>query len=287
MRRFFLLSICLSLCLACSVRFMGPEFAEFHEATELVGKNVVYLYQELVAEEMRLRTLLAERLDRIRMTDLEPAILTHEQLDWRATAVEYLTGYTELLLEVMAQKHGKKIDDAVRQTFTNLQSINNSHHQFLTPEETGWLTALSGAVMEAATYPKKKAGVLRIMEKNQPLLERIVGILTDELTDTRGLLENILTRQFEEEVVKWWPEREDRRDTVAKRGYKIVQRKNELDIIARDLIAALKVIPSTHRELMESLKRHGEYYRALRDLVHFAYRIDWRYLKYAEKAGEG
>jgi len=48
---------------ACSYRHLAGPFGQYAEATDLVGKNAVYCFEQLQAEEINLRV--AEQLDAV------------------------------------------------------------------------------------------------------------------------------------------------------------------------------------------------------------------------------
>ncbi len=271
--------------ISCSTRYIGPEFYKFKQATELLGKNIVYIFAELMNEEMELLRVAAVKKDTVKPQDFEPSILNVQQIELRKELIRYITNYTGLLLEVFEYDNAEEIKKKVHQTQVNLDSINKNHNNFLTEKETGIITTITGAITEAVNYTRKREVVLSLMKNNQKILDKIIPKLKDELKITQLILKNIFNRQFLEAVESLWPQKINQRVKYSKIALKIIQRKNKINIILQDLIKAIDIIPMTHLELYSNLKNHQNIYRRLSEFVNFSYRIQQNYAKYA-KLGE-
>jgi hypothetical protein len=257
----------------CSSGFLNPGFDHFTQATELIGKNVIYSFEKLQEEEMNLRVAEATKLESIKPSDLEPRVLTFEHLERRRELLEYLVKYTQLLATIFEDSKKDDILESASRVNENLRRISQNHDDFLTPREIGIFSALAAAIPQALTYAKKRSVVLKIMKDNQSLINKIASKLKQEMELTRTMINNFYDRQFMNRVALQWPDKETKREKIAKLGVKILSNKNRINIILNDVINALKIIPKIHAELRTSLKTHSSPVRALNDLLDTGYRI--------------
>lgn len=285
MRKFIYIAIVFSVFIfySCSTKYLYPELVEFSEATDLIGKNVIYSFEKLQEEEMNLRIAQVVKNDSIKPSDLEPHVLTFEHLEIRKELIRYIINYTKLLASIFRVDSRKEISDSVNVVKKNLDTINKNHDDFLSKSEMGIISTIAAAIPEALTYAKKRSSVLKIMKQNQKLLKKIIQKLKGEIELTKLLIDNYYSRQFRLRVAEQWPEKESKREKIAKLGVKIIKNKNKINIILTDLIEAISYIPKTHKELMISLKTHKTTPRSLRDLINFAYRMKELYRDFSEQ----
>jgi hypothetical protein len=283
MKRIYLLILLWPLCwmVSCSTTYLETGFSKFNEATDVIGKNVVYSFERLQEEEMALRVAEAVGRESIKPSDLEPRVLTFAHLETRKELIRYLVNYSELLVSVFEADEKKDIMENAGAVGENLQTISQNHEDFLTGHEIGIMAAIAGAIPEALTAGTRRKTVLKFMNRNQPLLEKVAEALKAEMEATRIMVNNFFDRQFRMTIAEKWPKKESGREKLAKNGVKILINRNQVNLIILDVIRAIGLIPKVHEELKKSLKTHDTPIRILRDLVDYAFRIKALYREFA------
>lgn len=267
---------------SCSTKYLHPDFVKFNEATDLIGKNVLYAFEKLQEEEMNLRIIEAIDKEAIKPSELEPKVLTFEHIEIRKELIKYLTNYTNLLVSMFEEDEKDDILENTENVNLNLVKINQNHKNFLTDNEIGVFSAISSAIPEALTYTKKRNIILKIMNENQEILEKIVNKLKNEIEISRVMINNFYDRQFRIAVVEKWPKKYSSREKYAKKGSKIIINRNKINIILVDIIKAIDIIPKLHKNLRKSFKSNETPVRAMKDLIDYAYRTKELYREFSE-----
>lgn len=270
---------------ACSTHFLGARFTDFSDSTALLGKNVDYVIEQSRAEELNVRRAEALGKETVSPIDFQPGVLTVERVETRKELTRYITMYAELLTSLVESGDRGEFQRQALKIYANIRNINTNHSGFLKSEEQGILSACAAAIPEAMTAAKRRHMLLRLMSQNQPRLEKITTLLTEELQQLQILLNNFYRRQFRLLVGNHWTGPETRREMLAKRAQEMTARRERLDVIFTDLIRALDYIPRTHKQLLAAVRSHGNPVQATADLLDFAARIESNFKEFSQ--GEG
>ncbi len=259
---------------ACSGRFLNSGFAEFSDATVLLGKNIEYVFERSHEEELNLRMAESQTMDAVSVDDFLPKIVTMKHLETRKELIKYLTGYVELLSSLIAGGEREVFQRQAVQVYSNIRLVNLNHDAFLDDEEQGMIAAIAAAVPEAMTATKRRRMVLKIMEENQPRLEKIAGTLADEIQGLQVMLNNFYDRQFRLLVADRWGGDRGKRETYARLARELTVRREKINVIMNDLTAAMTYIPRTHKALRDTLRKNGSPGRVMAELLDFSQRIE-------------
>ncbi len=270
----------LFITVSCSTKYMTPRLNDFSDATDLIGKNIIYAFEQLQAEEMNILLNKLIKQDSIKPTDFNPKVLTPEKFEIRKELVKCIVNYTILLKSIFERDSRNEIMKNADIFNKNIDSIRINHDGFLTKNEQGLLSTISQAIPEVLTSTKRKAYTLKIMKEMQPILEKISKKLKEEMKSVKVLIDNYYLQQFMV-IAEKWSNKESKRLKYAKMGIKIIKKKNKIKLILDDLIKAIDYIPRTHKELRKSLKNKNPVY-ALKELINFAYRTNETYKEFAE-----
>ena len=266
----------------CSYRYLHRPFSDFSGAADLIGKNTVYVFEQLQQEEILLRIAESTKKERLKPADLEPKVITTAHLELRKVLIEYIVNYTKLLESVSIKEYEKDIAANAKKVHDNLQNISSNHYEFLTSKETGIMTTIAAALPEALTAVRNRQFMLRFMSRHDPLIKKLTAVLCDELESTRQMLNNFYARQFLLTAAEPWPEAQSKREKFAKLGAKILDRKRKINVILDDLIKALAIIHPSHQKLLAFVKTNKGPLRTLTGLVNYAARIEAMYIDFSE-----
>ena len=277
----FLILIVLTTC--CSYKYLHRPFREFSDSTDLIGKNTIYVFEQLQEEEILLRIAESIRKERLKPSDLEPKVITTEHLELRKLLIEYVVDYAELLESVIIKEYNKDITNNAKKVHDNLENISINHYEFLSKNEIGIMSSLAVALPEALTAARNRRFILKLMKQNDSLLEKTTAVLKEELESTKEMINNFYSRQFLLTAAEPWPDTESKREKYAKIGAKILDRRREINVILADLIKAVDTIHPTHQRLMKFVKTNKGPLRTLASLVNYAARVEAMYLDFSEK----
>ncbi len=285
MRKILLIILLIYLILSacCSYRYLNRPFSDFSGAADLIGKNTLYIFEQLQEEEILLRIAESTKKERLKPSDLEPKVITTAHLELRKVLIEYIVNYTKLLESVIIKEYEKDIAGNAKKVNDNLKNISVNHYEFLSPKETGIMTALAAALPEALTAVRNRQFVLKFMKQHDPLIKKLTAVLQDELESTRQMLNNFYSRQFLVTAVEPWPGAQAKREKFAKLGAKILDRKRKINVILDDLIKAVAIIHPTHQKLLAFVKTNKGPLRTLTGLVNYAARIEARYIDFSKE----
>lgn len=265
----------------CSTKYMTPRLDDFSEATELIGKNIIYSLEQLQTEELNILVEDITKQDSIKPDDFKPKVLTSEKLEIRKELVTHIVNYTSLLKSIFDRDHRNKIIKNADIFNKNIDSIRINHVGFLTKEEQGVLSTISQAIPETLTYTKKRDYTLKIMKKMQPLIDKVSKKLKEEMKSVKVLIDTYYLKQLMR-ISDKWPKKESKRLKYSKIGIKIIKKRDKIKVILNDLIKAIDYIPRTHKELRKALKNNKNPVYALKELINFAYRTNETYKEFAE-----
>ncbi len=269
------------LTISCSTKYMSPRLDDFADATDLIGKNIIYTYEQLQAEEINILIEDLTKLDSIKPDDFLPKVLTFEKMQIRKELIDNIINYTNLLKSIFDKDYKNSIIKNTEIFNKNIDSISINHKGFLTKKEQGILTGIIQAVPEILTYTKRKNYTLNIMKEMQPLIEKIAKKLKEETESVRLLIDTYYLKQFMR-VADKWPEKESKRLKYSKIGVKLAKKRYKIKVILDDLINAIDYIPKTHKGLRNALKNNNNPVYGLKELINFAYRINETYKEFAE-----
>lgn len=268
--------------LNCSTKYMSPRLNDFSDATDLIGKNIIYALEQLQVEEINILIEDLIKLESIKPEDFKAKLMTNERLEIRKELVKHIVDYTNLLKSIFDKDYKSTITKNTDIFNENLDSIRINHEGFLTKKEQGLLTTIVQALPEALSYSKRKGSTLKIMKEMQPLLEQIATKLKEEMESVKVLIDTYYLKQFMKNVADMWPDKENKRLKYSKLGLKIIKKRDKIKIILDDLINAIDYIPKTHKELRKSLKDNNNPVFGLKELINFAYRINETYKEFSE-----
>jgi hypothetical protein len=261
---------------------MKQSFTDFSNSTKTIGKNTTYCFEQLFDEEINTRIAESTKKDAMTREQLEPKVLTWSQLDLRIELIEYITNYVKLLESVVIVDYQKDISKNSKKIQDNLKYIS-THHEFIDKKEIAVLSSFSTSLVEALTSSARRAFLINIMNRHQPILELTVHKLISELQTTQLMINNFFHRQFLFQVTMPWPVKETSREKYAKIGVKILDRKREINSMLQEVIKALDFIPLTHQEMIRLLKYNDTPVRTLDQLSNFGARLEEMYMKIAKK----
>ncbi len=268
--------------LNCSTKYMSPRLNDFSNATDLIGKNIIYALEQLQAEEINFLVEDNTKLESIKPDDFKAKVLTNEKLQIRKELVTYIVNYTNLLNSIFDKDYKSAITKNSDIFNENLDSIRINHEGFLTQKEQGLLTTIVQGIPEVLSFSKRKGTTLNIMKEMQPLLEKISIKLKEEMESVKLLIDTYYLKQFMRNVADKWPDKETRRLKYTKLGIKIIKKRDKIKVILDDLINAIDFIPKTHKELRKALKDNKNPVFGLKELINFAYRINESYKEFAQ-----
>lgn len=257
----------------CATSLYYQPFDQYSESVELIGKNIIYVFEELQAVEMDTKIAKSMEIDSIKPEDFEPVLMTEERLDNRREIIKYLVNYTKLLSSIFKSDKRKEIEENIKIVNKNLEEIGKRHNEFLSPGEIGIMTAISAAMSEALTEGRRKILVKKIMKDTKPVLEKMTEKLKDQIKLTKQMINTYYNDQFHYRVKKFWPPKMERREKYAKIASKLIKAKNKINVILTDLYSTLSFIPITHQELAESLGYKKEIFKGLNELIDYTYRM--------------
>jgi hypothetical protein len=197
--------------------------------------------------------------------------------------MDYITNYVKLLESIVIVDYKKDISKNAKQVTTNLEYISSHHEELLGKKEIGLLSTLATGLVEALTASARRAFLIKVMTRQQPILEMTVQKLIKELQTTQLMINNFFDRQFLFQESLPYPTKESSREKYAKIGVKILARKRRINSMLQQVIKALDFIPLTHEEMIRLLKYNDTPVRTLDQLSNFGARLEEMYMKIAKK----
>ncbi len=85
--------ILIFLSISCSTKYMSPRLEDFSDATDLIGKNIIYALEQLQTEEINVLIEDLTKLESIKPDDFKTKVLTNEKLQVRKELVNYIVNY--------------------------------------------------------------------------------------------------------------------------------------------------------------------------------------------------
>jgi len=268
--------------ISCSTIKFETEFKTFYNNTELINKNIIYIYEELQKQELNLKALSSVNKESIRPSDLKPEIIKFSDLDIRRESLEYISEYTKLLYNIISSDNRDEVIKNTKKTFENLNNLNNKNENLFTKKELSTIMTIIHSISQSFTLSKKRYFLIKIMKTSQPILEKLSKRIKKEFLLTKTLLYNYYTKEFRDRIAINWPKKESKREKIAKTGIKILKMRYETNKIINYLIKAIDLIPETHKELLSSFKKNKSFIHTLLDLTQLAYETKEIYLRIKE-----
>lgn len=268
-----ILTLSLIVSAACTYRHLRRPFTEFSEAADLIGKNTVYVFEQLQKEEIALRIAESIKKDSLKPGDLLPRVLTAAHLETRKEFIDYIVSYTRLLESLITKDHNRNILTNAEIVRENLRHISRNHDDFLSKNEIGIMTAAASIIPAALTSARHRKVILKVMKQHGPLIEAAAFVLKDELAAVKLMIDNFYSRLFRLKAAAPWPEEEVKRERYARIGADILERKTKIGIILSDLIAATAILPVTHERLLKLVRTNKGPLPTLASFVDYAVRV--------------
>ena len=238
----------------CSTKYLDQPFSDFSDSTKNIGKNTSYCFDQLFSEEINTRIAESLKIDAMNPSLLEPKVLTWSQLELRKEFINYLVNYTTLLESIIIKDYSKDISKNAQQVKKNIETISLTHTDLLKKRASNLSLSIYSALAETLTASARRAFILKTMHQHQPILETVIEKLKQELETTQILINNFFDRQFLYMVSLVWPTKESSREKYAKIGAKILKRQREINSMLKEVIQAVVLIPTTHRQLIKQVK---------------------------------
>lgn len=268
-----ILMLSLFVTAACTYRHLHRPFTEFSEAADLIGKNTVYVFEQLQKEEIALRIAESIGKDSLEPADLLPRVLTAAHLETRKEFIGYIVSYTRLLESLITKDHNSSILSSAQKVQENLRRIGSNHDDFLAKNERGIMTAAAAIIPAALTSARHRKVVLTVMKQHGPMIEKASALLKEELEAVKLMINNFYSRLFRLKAAAPWPGEEAKRERYAGIGAEILERKTKINIILSDLIEALAILPPTHARLLQLVRTNKGPLRTLASFVDYAVRV--------------
>ena len=273
-----LLSVCLiTLTTGCSTKYAGTGLDDFYRSSKLLSDSLTGIYSEVIDEDMELRAQRSIDKSVISVKDLEPVIVTYQNLRIRKDLADSCVKYSLLLKSFFSKDHTSVVREYGEDLKTTLGSIR-SHDPGLVPEKTaGIISTIITMAPEGYTYVRKKKFALKLMSEMQKVIDNVFGKLKEEINSLKLLAPNLYTRLFREKVEKLWPDKRDKRVKFALTGVKIIKQRAKFMELADDLLKVLELLPSEHKKLMQQFGKKGGTLTGLTDLLNFSLRMKNNY----------
>ncbi len=278
----FIITVILSIIsLACTTRHINPELAYFAESTQVIGKNSAAIFKQFQQEELNMLAHSLTSQTHVKPSDFDPKSMTDTRLSLRQDICNHLYNYAQLLQTLLQRDHSKTIRSNSYLFYQNIQAINRNHKNFLTDREIGILTTLTMSLQQVVSFAQKKKITSKIMRNMQPILEKTIRSLVQEIESIRIIYNNYYLQTMMNQISEKWPDKVSKRLSLSKKGVKLNLKKRKMDQLIEHTIPALELIPSIHKQLILQLSHPAQPVQALSDLIDFSYRISETYREFS------
>ncbi|MEN8222296.1 MAG: hypothetical protein ABFR36_03470 [Acidobacteriota bacterium] len=274
---FLLMMTAVLLISGCSTRYVGTGLNDFHRSSELLAESLTGIFSEVIDEDMELRAQRSVDKSVISVKDLEPVIVSYQNLRTRQELANSCVKYSLLLKSFFEKDHTASVREYGEDLKATLNSIR-SYDPGLVPETAGGIiSTIITMAPEGYTFLRKKKFAVRLMGEMQKVIEKVFEKLRNEITSLKLLAPNLYTRLFREKVVKRWPDKKDKRVKFAVTGVKIIRRREKFIELSDDLLKVLEMMPVEHKKLMLRFGKKGGNLTGLTDLLNFSLRLKNNY----------
>lgn len=260
----------------CSARYRGKGLDDFHKSSELLSRSLAGVYSEIIEGDMELRAEKSAEMSSITEKDLEPVMVSYQNLRAREGLAESLVIYARFIRNFLSDDHSAALRESGEELVSSLQQIRDTNPGLSPGKAGGILATLISMGPEGYSRLKKRKTALRIMEEMQKVLEMVSRQLNEEVGALRQAAPLLFTRLFRERVENNWPEKKEKRVKAAMAGVKIIRRRELFLKVTGDLIRILEMVPNEHRKLIRGLRR-GDGTAGLTDLLNFSVRLKRNY----------
>jgi len=261
----------------CSTKYMVRGLSDFHKSSKLISKSLGGVFSEIIDEDMELRAEKSIKKSSISISDLEPAIISFENLKLRKEMINLIVEYSGLLNALFEKDHAylvREYGDGLRKSLNNIYTYKVNS---ISKETVGLISTLITMVPEGVIFMKKKKFALRLMIKMQEVIEDISSTLKSEIESLELLYPNLYTRLFRIKVEDKWSQKEDKRLKYALAGLRIIKRRERFGELIKELLKTMDVFPLAHKKLMNSFKRNGSVLLGVDELLNYSYRLKSSY----------
>ncbi len=280
MKKSFLIPVFILLVLmitGCSAKYTGSGLDDFRRSSELLEDTMTLLFSEVIDGDMELRAESSIEKNSISASDLEPVIMSYENLRVRKDLLDSLVVYSRLLKAFFKKDHTSDVREYGEELKENLIGINSSLPDTIPNGAAGIITSMISMAPESITFARKKKFSVKLMREMQNVIKNVTGKLRDEINSLQLLVPNLFTRLFREKVEKRWPDKKDKRVKIALTGVKIIKKREKLMELTNGLLKALEMLHSEHRELTLQLGGKGNNLTGFTDLLNFCINLKNNY----------
>ncbi|MCK4888979.1 MAG: hypothetical protein KAS97_03550 [Candidatus Aminicenantes bacterium] len=272
-----LLFIFIIMSSGCSTKYMGAGLNDFHKSSELIAESMTGVITEIIDQEMELRAERSVIKSSITASDLEPVILTFNNLRLRKELVNCLVEYSGLLKALLDKDHITFVREYGEDLRESLNNINTSDPGLVSKEAGGIISTIITMVPEGVTFMKKRKFALKLMGEMQKVIDKVSVKLKEEINSLKLLAPNLYTRLFREKIENKWPDKKEKRLKYALAGVKIIKKRERFGLLVDDLIKIMDIFPVEHKRLMDSFRKSGGTLIGLNELLNYSLRLKNNY----------
>lgn len=261
----------------CSTKYMGAGLNDFHKSSELIAESLAGVITEIIDQDMELRAERSVIKSTITASDLEPVILTFNNLRLRKELINCFEEYSGLLKALLDKDHVTFVREYGEDLRESLNNINTSDPGLVSKEAGGIISAIITMVPEGVTFMKKRKFALKLMSEMQKVIDKVSVKLKEELNSLKLLAPNLYTRLFREKVENKWPDKKEKRLKYALAGVKIIKKRVRFGLLVDDLIKIMDIFPVEHKRLMDSFRKSGGTLIGLNELLNYSLRLKNNY----------
>ncbi len=272
-----LLFIFIIMSSGCSTKYMGAGLNDFHKSSELIAESLTGVITEIIDQDMELRAERSVIKSSITASDLEPVILTFNNLRLRKELVNCLVEYSGLLKALLDKDHITFVREYGEDLRESLNNINTSDPGLVSKEAGGIISTIITMVPEGVTFMKKRKFALKLMGEMQKVIDKVSVKLKEEINSLKLLAPNLYTRLFREKIENKWPDKKEKRLKYALAGVKIIKKRERFGLLVDDLIKIMDIFPVEHKRLMDSFRKSGGTLIGLNELLNYSLRLKNNY----------
>ncbi len=272
-----LLFLFIIVTVGCSTKYMGAGLNDFHKSSELIAESLAGVITEIIDQDMELRAERSVIKSSITASDLEPVILTFNNLRLRKELVNCLVEYSGLLNALLDKDHITFVREYGEDLRESLNNINTSDPGLVSKEAGGIISTIITMVPEGVTFLKKRKFALKLMSEMQKVIDKVSIKLKEEVNSLKLLAPNLYTRLFREKVENKWPDKKEKRLKYALAGVKIIRKREMFGLLIDDLIKIMDIFPAEHKRLMDSFRKSGGTLIGLNELLNYSLRLKNNY----------
>jgi len=261
----------------CSTKYMGTGLDDFHRSSEIISKSLAGVITEIIDQDMELRAQRSVTKSSITASDLEPVILTFNNLRLRKELVNCLVEYSGLLKALLENAHTSSVREYGEGLRDSLRNIYTSDPGLISKETGGIISTIITMVPEGVTFMKKKKFALKLMGEMQKVIDKVSVKLKEEINSLKLLAPNLYTRLFREKVENKWPDKKEKRLKYALTGVKIIKKRERFGSLVDDLIKIMDIFPVEHKRLLDSFRKSGGTLIGLNELLNYSLRLKNNY----------